>query len=161
NTKYDNLLHGLAKHALATDPSRAAAWLKLMSDRGLSWDTTHAIAREAARLGLAHELHGHSQDVEHVAVTPDGKYIITGSDDGTARVWDLAAGTSVELTGHRGPIETITLSSDGAYLATAGTDGDVRLWQLPSGTGRRLEGHLNTVRGIAFSPDNSRLASTG
>jgi len=162
NTKYDSLLYGLAKQALSTDPSHAAAWLKLMSDRGLSWDRTQQVAVDAARLGLARELRGHSQDIEHVVVTPDGKYVITGSDDSTARVWSLATGTMVaELEGHDGPIETMTLSSDGTYLATAGTDGDVRLWEIPSGTGRRLQGHHNTVRGVAFSPDNTKLASTG
>jgi eukaryotic-like serine/threonine-protein kinase len=160
-TKYDSLLYGLAKQALTTDPSRAAAWLKLMSDRGLSWDQTQQIAIEAARLGLARELRGHVQDIEHVVVTPDGNYVITGSDDSTARVWKLADGTSIELRGHHGPIETMTLSSDGKHLATAGTDGDVRLWEIASGAGRRLQGHRNTVRGVAFSPDNTRLASAG
>ncbi|HEY5923391.1 MAG TPA: protein kinase [Kofleriaceae bacterium] len=159
-TKYDSLLYGLAKKALHSDPSHAAAWLKLMSDRGLEWDNTHQIAIEAGRLGLARELRGHIQDIEHVLVTPDGAYVITGSDDSTARVWKLADGTSIELRGHDGPIETITLSSDGKHLATAGTDGDVRLWEIPSGAGRLLQGHRSTVRGIAFSPDNTRLAST-
>ncbi|HEX5059363.1 MAG TPA: protein kinase, partial [Kofleriaceae bacterium] len=162
NTKYDSLLYGLAKKALSTDPSHAAAWLKLMSDRGLSWDKTQKVAIDAARLGLARELRGHAQDIEHVAVTPDGKYVITGSDDSTARIWNLANDALVaELKGHDGPIETMTLSSDGKYLATAGTDGDVRLWEIPSGTGRRLQGHHNTVRGVSFSPDNTKLASTG
>jgi len=160
-TKYDKLLYGLAMQALSNDPSRAAAWLKLMSDEGLEWDKTQQIAIEAARLGLARELRGHTQDIELVAVTPDGKYAITGSDDSTARVWKLADGTSIALTGHDGPIETMTLSSDGKYLATAGTDGDVRLWEIPIGSGRRLQGHHNTARGVAFSPDNTKLASTG
>ncbi|HEY5944201.1 MAG TPA: serine/threonine-protein kinase [Kofleriaceae bacterium] len=161
NTKYDSLLYGLAKQALSTDPSHAAAWLKLMSDRGLSWDKTLQIALDAGRLGLARELHGHTQDIELVAVTPDGNYVITGSDDGTARVWGIDSGTSTVLKGHDGPIETMTLSSDGKYLATAGTDGDVWLWEIPGGAGRRLQGHRNTARGVAFSPDNTKLASTG
>jgi WD40 repeat protein/serine/threonine protein kinase len=161
NTKYDSLLYGLAKKALSSDPSRAAAWLKLMSDRGLSWDKTQQIAIDAARLGLARELRGHTQDIELVAVTSDGAYVITGSDDSTARMWNLADGTSIELAGHDGPIEAMALSDNGTYLATAGTDGDVRLWEIPSGKGRVLPGHRNTVRGIAFSPDNTRLASAG
>jgi eukaryotic-like serine/threonine-protein kinase len=161
NTRYDSLLYGLARKDLGIDPSRTAAWLKLMSDRALAWDQTHELAAEAARRGLAHELRGHTQDVEHVEVTPDGKRVITGSDDATARVWDLAAGTSVVLAGHRGPIETMILSRDGALLATAGTDGDVWLWELATGTGKRLQGHRNTVRGLAFSPDGARLASAG
>ena len=161
STKYDRLLYGLAKQALSSDPSHAAAWLKLMSDRGLSWDRTQQVAVEAARLGIARELYGHTQDIELVAVTPDGTHVVTGSDDSTARVWNLADGTSIELRGHHGPIETMTLSSDGSYLATAGTDGDVWLWELPGGTGRRLRGHRNAVRGVAFSPDDSMLASTG
>ena len=49
-----------------------------------------------------------------VVVTPDGAYVITGSDDSTARVWKLADGTSIALAGHDGPIETMTLSSEPA-----------------------------------------------
>ncbi|HUS31093.1 MAG TPA: serine/threonine-protein kinase, partial [Kofleriaceae bacterium] len=150
----------MAQQSLDIDPSRAVAWLGLMGDEGFRWESTHAIAVEAARDGLAQELRGHTEDVELVVVSPDHKHVATGSDDSTIRWWNLDDRTSVELRGHNGPIETLAMSKDGKWLASAGTDHDVWLWELATGTGRKLSGHSNTVRGVAFSPDDTKLAST-
>jgi serine/threonine protein kinase/WD40 repeat protein len=150
----------MAKQLLASDPSMAAAWLGTLSDEALDWPLAHEIAVKAAHAGLAFELRGHREDVELVAVSPDGTHVATGSDDATARWWNLADHTFVELRGHTGPVEAFAMSPDGNYLATAGTDHDVWLWELGSGMGRRLAGHGDTVRGVAFSPDGTKLAST-
>ncbi|MBL9014039.1 MAG: protein kinase [Myxococcales bacterium] len=156
----DKVLLDQAKAMLDVDPSRAAAWLRKASDQALAEPRAHEIAVDAARLGLARALVGHGNDVEHVIVSPDDTHAATGSDDGTARWWDLDKGTSIALKGHVGPIETMTMSADGTHLATAGTDHDVWLWELAAGTGRKLSGHGATVRGVAFSPDGAQLAST-
>ena len=157
----DTLIIDQARAMLEIDPSKAAAWLRKASDGALAEPKSYAIAAQAAELGLARVLEGHTNDVEHVIATPDGAHVATGSDDGTVRWWNLETGTAVELRGHVGPIETMTMSRDGRYLATAGTDHDIWLWELDRGGGkRRLQGHTNTVRGVAFSPDGTRLAST-
>ena len=156
----DKVLLDQAKAMLDIDPSRAAAWLRKASDQALAEPRAHEIAVDAARRGLARAFVGHGNDVEHVILSPDGKHVATGSDDGTARWWELDTGTSIVLKGHVGPIETMTMSDDGKYLATAGTDHDVWLWELAAGRGRKLAGHGATVRGVAFSPDGTQLAST-
>jgi serine/threonine protein kinase/WD40 repeat protein len=151
----------MAEQSLDTDPSRAVAWLGMMTDEGFHWPATHTIAVEATHKGLAQELRGHTEDVELVLVAPDRKHVATGSDDSTIRWWNLDDRTSVVLRGHTGPIETFTISHDGKWLASAGTDHEVWLWELATGAGRKLSGHGNTVRGVAFSPDDTKLASTG
>ena len=166
-TKAENqsadLLVSMAHRMLASDPSESAAWLKGLRDhpQALEWKQTIDVARQAARLGMARTLEGHTNDVEHVIASPDGIHVVTGSDDSTARYWRVDDASFVELRGHTGPIEAMTMSADGGYLATAGTDHDVWLWELATGKGRRLQGHGNTVRVVAFSPDGKRLASTG
>lgn len=158
--RYNNLLVNSARRDLQIDPSTSAAWLKSLTDDAYSWPKTRDVAVEAARLGLARELRGHTQDVELVAMAPDGRHVATGSDDTTIRWWNLADHTSIVLGGHKGPLEMLAISHDGKYLASAGTDHDVWLWDLATGNGKRLAGHGNTVRGIAFSPDGTKLASS-
>lgn len=157
--RFNNLLVNSARRDLQTDPSTSAAWLKSLTDDAYSWPKTHDVAVQAGRLGLARELTGHTQDVELLAMAPDGKHVATGSDDTTIRWWNLADNTSVVLAGHKGPLEMLAMSADGKHLASAGTDHDVWLWDLTTLTGRALVGHTNTVRGVAFSPDGTKLAS--
>jgi serine/threonine protein kinase/WD40 repeat protein len=159
-TAKDRFVLKQATAAFDLDPSRAAAWLKRLSDAALSWPETGALAAKLPAAGLSVELAGHHQDVELVVAPADGVHAATASDDATVRWWDINRRGAVELPGHTGPIESMTLSSDGVYLATAGTDHQVLLWTLATGASRRLLGHSNTVRGVAFSPDNTKLAST-
>jgi eukaryotic-like serine/threonine-protein kinase len=159
-TAKDRFVLEQARDALQEDPSRTAAWLKKLSDDALAWPEVHALAESLPGAGLARELIGHRQDIELVASSVDGSHAVTGSDDATARWWNLATGGAVELPGHTGPIEWLALSSDGTYVATAGTDHVVMLWNLNTLQSKRLTGHGGTVRRVAFSPDNSRLAST-
>lgn len=82
-------------------------------------------------------LTGHTGDVVALTVTPDGRRLITGSVDGTARVWDLTAddpGAEPRvLAGHEGALTSLALDSTGRRLATGGADGSIALWQLDPG----------------------------
>jgi WD40 repeat protein len=72
--------------------------------------------------------------VSHLAISPDGRWLVTGSFDKTARRWDLAAEdpskSSVALRGHQGPVSHLAISPDGRWLVTASFDDTVRLWRL-------------------------------
>jgi WD40 repeat protein len=108
---------------------------------------------------------GHGSFVTAVAVSPDGKLILSGAGRGdpTVRVWEVATGRQkVVLRGHTSLIEGVAVSPDGRHAASCGQDGTVRLWDLE--TARevgRFEGHTGNVTSVAFSPDGSRLLSGG
>ena len=65
------------------------------------------------------------------AYSPDGKYIVTASDDGTARIWDAATGQEVrQLSGHTDWVLSAAYSPDGKHIVTASGDRTARIWDV-------------------------------
>ena len=95
------------------------------------------------------------------AISSDGARALSGSHDGTVRVWDLRAGTcEAVLEGHTGMIEDIVISADSARALLGSQDGTVRVWDLRSGTCEAvLEGHSDAVESVAISADGARALS--
>lgn len=77
---------------------------------------------------------GHTANVKCVSFVGDeGRAIVTGSSDHTARVWGTATGELLgTLYGHRSRIWDVSASTNGSLLATGGADGTVRLWNAAS-----------------------------
>lgn len=74
---------------------------------------------------------GHRSDVYDVAVTPDGKLAITGSDDRTVRVWELDTGKAIcTLNGHTRQIWSVSVAGDGRMVVSASDDRDVIVWDI-------------------------------
>jgi WD40 repeat protein len=111
---------------------------------------------------------GHTATVKQVLFTPDGKELITVSEDKTVRFWDVASGEPLRTLrppigpGKSGMLYAAALSPDGTALAVAGHDQVIYLIALPAGRiDRVLRGHTRPVLSLAFSPDGKQLASGG
>jgi WD40 repeat protein len=113
--------------------------------------------------GLKMLLTGHEDRVECVAVTSDGRYVLSGSDDTTVRVWDLATGQEVRrFTGHAGWVNSIAVTPDGQYIVSGSGDKTVRLWDLATGQEvRQFTGHRDSVVSVAVTPDGRYAVSGG
>lgn len=101
----------------------------------------------------------HDDLVRDVAFSPDGRLLATGSDDRTARLWQLATGTEHARLTHDDGVRAVAFRPDGCLFATAGKDHTARLWD-PEGRVElsRIE-HDGVVRALAFSPDGALLAT--
>jgi WD40 repeat protein len=133
---------------------------------------------------LALDAGGHTARVWKVLFTPDGKQVVTVSDDKTVRLWDVNTGQTVRVLrppigpGKEGKLYAAALAPDGSLLAVAGSgwdDGRKPIYLLALATGRKernleivpaagriertLEGHQLEVLALAFSPDGKWLAS--
>lgn len=78
------------------------------------------------------ELKGHKDVVNSVAC--NNEFIITGSSDRTAIVWDVARGKKKRvLEGHEWKVTSVAISGDGRYAVTGSIDGTTKIWDINSG----------------------------
>lgn len=105
---------------------------------------------------------GHSDHVTTVACAVDGKRVITGSRDMTARIWSLPEGDElIVLRETDSAVSAVAFSPDGRRVATAGRQG-IRIWDAANGSELlKLEGHQGWVSSLEFSPDGRALLSAG
>src|SRR5262249_10195824 len=90
---------------------------------------------------------------------PDGKTVLTGSGDKTARLWEAAAGRPLgKPLQHQGMVVAVAFSPDGKTVLTGSTDKMARLWEAATGQplGAPLQ-HQGSVRAVAFSPDGKTV----
>jgi eukaryotic-like serine/threonine-protein kinase len=103
----------------------------------------------------------HKGPVRVVAWSPTGRSVASGSDDGTARVWDPVSGDPLGLPlVHGGPIKALAYSHDGKTIATASEDQTARLWNTASGLVRgEVMSHRGPVTSLAFTSDDTSLVT--
>ena len=131
---------------------------------------THPI-REQGDEDTQDAMIGHEKNIHGLAFAPNSQFLASGSDDTTARIWDIGSGTtSVVLKYHNRAITAVAFSFDSTRLAVASYDWTISIWrQLQPGTwgngevwtqpSHVMSGHTNQIRSISFAPGRNLLAS--
>ncbi len=100
--------------------------------------------------------------VSSADISPDGRLLVTGSWDQSAKIWDIESGQAIrKLSGlHHGYINSVQFSPpDGNTILTASDDGTARLWDVASGKPLQpvFEGHNSRVRQSRFDALGKRV----
>ena len=105
-------------------------------------------------------LRGHTAPVTSVGLSPDGRFVVSGSDDMTVRVWDVATGKEHRcFVGHTREIGNVAFFPDSGRVLSSSEDNSVRVWNVTTGAEARCF-ERRTNRPVALAPDG-RLALTG
>ncbi|KAJ8068547.1 hypothetical protein OCU04_004097 [Sclerotinia nivalis] len=108
-------------------------------------------------------LEGHTSSVGSVAFSPDSKQIVSGSNDSTVRVWNIARGEQIlpTLEGHTNGVSSVAFSPDSKQIVSGSYDSTVRVWDIARGEQilPTLEGHTSEVYSVAFSSDSKQIVS--
>ena len=149
----------VASHNLAMASSLPESTLIVLSVRP---DSKRApILSDATTNAFLRMFKGHAGAVWSVAFSPDGKWVVSGSNDSTLKLWNAATGALVHtFGGHAGPVYSVGVSPDGKWLLSGSDDKTLRLWNAATGAlVRTFGGHAGPVYSAAFSPDGTRLLS--
>jgi WD40 repeat protein len=103
---------------------------------------------------------GHTQGTTSVAFSPDGKYVLTGSYDNTAKLWSIDGQEIRSFTGHTSAVTSVAFSSNGRQILTGSKDNMAKLWSIDGQEIRSFPGHADAVTSVAFS-SNGRQILTG
>jgi WD40 repeat protein len=113
---------------------------------------------------LSMELRQSAPLVESVAFSTDGKYVLTGSIDGTAALWDISSGSLIrKFSAPKDALDEglkVAFSSDGLYGIAGGGNG-LTIWDLSTGNEIKNIGASRRTRLIAVASDNQSILTGG
>mgnify|MGYP003587711729 CR=1 FL=1 len=113
---------------------------------------------------------GHHYDISSIAFSPDAKFIVSGSNDGAIKLWDIASGKEIKTFGVGNlQAHSIAFSPNGKTIASGGANTDpfikysgIKLWDITSGKEIKtftFDAKISSLETIAFSPDGKTIAS--
>ncbi|MEQ9410081.1 MAG: WD40 repeat domain-containing protein [Fuerstiella sp.] len=105
----------------------------------------------------------HGGAVYGVAITSDGRTIVSGSADRTVRLWDASSGQQkAAMSGHQGAVHAVVFNQTETFVVSSGADRTLRLWDVAVGRQlKQLTRLEETAYSVSIHPDGQRVAAAG
>jgi len=105
---------------------------------------------------------GHPSFITSIALSGDGRHIVSGDWIGTIKLWNLHQGGEIKtLKGHTDEIKSLAFSADGNHVLSASKDGTTRLWNISTGKEIAQFVHFEDGEWIVITPEGYFNASPG
>jgi guanine nucleotide-binding protein subunit beta-2-like 1 protein len=149
---------------LATSAENPHLLLSGSRDKSLIiWNLTRE--NESSYATPQRSLTGHSHFVQDIVISSDGQFALSGSWDGTLRLWDLNYGTTTRrFVGHTKDVLSVAFSADNRQIVSGSRDRTIKLWNTLGECKYTIEdqGHTEWVSSVRFSPStNNPLIVSG
>jgi WD40 repeat protein len=160
-----------SQEVLSSQPTRSVflasqAMRTTIEEGGVPDRQLRQTLQDALSLAARRGFKGHLAAIQALTISPDGRWLVSGSNDGTARLWDFSAedpAAAIVLRGHQRPLSAVAITPNCRWLVTAGRDATAMLWDLakpdPSEEPLVLKGHRGPINAIAVTA-NSRWLVT-
>jgi WD40 repeat protein/serine/threonine protein kinase len=105
---------------------------------------------------------GHMAPVRSIAVSGNGKWVVMGSDDRTAKIWNADDGRLLKTLYHgisspTGHVSAVAVTRDGKKVVTGSLDGWAKIWDMESGRIVPIPGGHGDLLSLALTPDGQQL----
>ncbi|KIK37079.1 hypothetical protein CY34DRAFT_810691 [Suillus luteus UH-Slu-Lm8-n1] len=114
-------------------------------------------------------LKGHEESVNEVAFILGTRFLVSGSEDKSLRVWNLDTGKQVgePLLGHDADVRALARSPNGRWIVSGANNGSILVWEIATNKTESelkrvpvsFKGHGSFVENVVFAPDNETFAS--
>ena len=107
----------------------------------------------------------HTAPINSIAISPDGKFLASGSNDNTIKILEINTRKIKWTFNNESSVNAVAFSPDGKIFASGDRDSNIQFWDVNSGDKLRLiKGHMSCFYGVtslSFSPDSKILVSAG
>ncbi|MFH2094957.1 MAG: WD40 repeat domain-containing protein, partial [Bacteroidota bacterium] len=135
----------------------------IVAGGGYFKDKTALVLIDLVTGEISHSFKGHETQVESVAISPDGKYMVSSDQSGKVIIWDFKERKlKYEFKAHTDWVEGVAFSNNGRYAASASRDHYLKIWDVTSGKEvRSMRSSWEIVSSLSFSPDDRKLLVGG
>jgi len=138
---------------------KTKTWLKKLDE--LKSETRLELLSTIHRVSIMakekNRFEGHQSPVYSVAFAPDGKSVLTGSLDYTAKLWSIDGKLLQTFKGHQASILSVAFAPDGNSILIGSSDQTAKLWDLNGQLLQTFQGHESSVNRAIFSPDGKSI----